>query len=112
MPVLDWTSLDITSLANATLGLLTGLIIWISVKVGRRTVAPAEPPATMKMEGVTVISSESLLALSRSIEGAILESTTRRAQDEKNRLATCELKNEIEELRFEMRLSDRMKNNS
>jgi len=101
---------DITELANATILLLTALIGYAAVYVGRRAKPEQEPAATVKMDGMTIISSEPLSALSRSIECLTLESVALRRDAEKIRQVGYRnlelggrLKEELEELRVEIR---------
>lgn len=112
---------DYTALLNAVIGLVTAAVIWISVRIGRKTEAdknenPARTGIGIAVEGAAIISSEPLMMLARSIEAAnvLAVETNAIAKERTTALrsmarattkfvdSTDKLTGEIEELRNEM----------
>lgn len=93
--------IDFTELVNSVIILLTAVIGWLAVQVGRRT-PPRAPVEAVKMEGAAIISSEPMLALARAVEANNAIQIKTQDIDTRRLAAIEDLTEELKELRNEM----------
>lgn len=84
---MQWQGLDLSELANSAIILLTALIGFAAVYVGRRAkeIQERSPTAAISVNGAAIISSEAINALAGSVEALGAEMIERRQADEKMR---------------------------